>query len=39
MISSDIFGPGLWIAYVLVAAGAFYLLAVLAREWRDGKLW
>ena len=29
----------LWTAYAGVAIGAFYLLAILVREWRKGDLW
>jgi len=39
MIPETLFAMGLWIAYALVAVGAIYLLAVLAREWRAGNLW
>jgi uncharacterized membrane protein YuzA (DUF378 family) len=39
MIPASIFAAGLTVAYVLVGVGAVYLLAVLAAEWRAGKLW
>lgn len=39
MIPVAVFEAGLWAAYALVAAGALYLLTVLVREWRTGKLW
>ena len=39
MIPELWFAAGLWIAYTLVAGGAVYLLVVLTREWRAGRLW
>ena len=39
MIPQTLFSMGLWIAYALVALGAFYLLAALTREWRARNLW
>ncbi len=34
-----LFELGLWAALIVVAVGVVYLLALLAREWRDGQLW
>lgn len=39
MIPDALFGFGLWIAYVLVAAGAVFLLMMLVKEWKNNELW
>lgn len=39
MIPSGVFAVGLWAAYFFVGVAALYLITVLVREWRAGKLW
>jgi hypothetical protein len=39
MIPTALFGLALWGAYLLVGAGALFLLAMLVKEWRKNELW
>ena len=39
ILPASAFTLGIWLAYILVACGAAYLLVVLVREWIAGKLW
>lgn len=39
LVPNALFVVGLWCAVVAVSVGASYLLTILVKEWRAGKLW
>ena len=39
IIHEGIFSAALWLAVAIVACGAVFLLVMLVREWRQGRLW
>ena len=39
IVPAWMFSLALWSSLFVVAAAAVYLLVVLVREWRDGRLW
>jgi hypothetical protein len=39
LIPQSVFTAALWLALVVVALAAIYLLVMLVREWLKGELW